>query len=340
MGSDDLISFDIIESQKENIQSLPSGRSARKLAEVFSPSSAAPLSAKQPPPLSSNPSDTKSINDHIRAEFEAEIAVQSANEDETDDPLDVYDRYVRWALDAYPSAQSTGESQLGPLLERATQKFVGAAQYRDDPRYLKLWLHYVRLFADSPRETFAFLQRHGIGGGLALYYEEYAAWLEGAGRWGQAGEVFALGVERGARPTSRLVRKMGEFETRWEVHRAAGGEDVGAGESVMPVARAVLGERDVVAAERDPQAQPARLGGGVAGRPAKAKMAIFSDAEASASQPVVPGATKGWESIGSVKDRKKENVVEAKPWVGETLKAGGRKTTGTAKLAVFRDPVS
>lgn len=342
MGSDDLISFDIIESQKENIQSLPSGRSARKLAEVFSPS---PLSSK--PSSAPAPSDTRSINDHIRAEFEAEIA---AIADESDDPLDVYDRYVRWTLDAYPSAQATADSGLAPLLERATRAFVGSAQYRNDPRYLKLWLHHVQLFSDSPRETFVYLSRHGVGEALALYYEEYAAWLESAGRWGQAEEVYRLGIEREARPVSRLVRKFGEFERRREAHRAAAGggaTDVGAGEPALPVARAALAERvDPFAADaagpRDPQA-PRQGGAGVAGgaaRPAKAKMAIFSDADASASQPVTASTTKGWESIGSMKDRKKENVVEAKPWVGETLKAGGKKTTGAAKLAVFRDPVS
>ena len=234
MGSDDLISFDIIESQKENIQALPSGRSARKLAEVFSPS---PVSAK--PSSTPTPSDTRSINDHIRAEFEAEIATLS----ESDDPLDVYDRYVRWTLDAYPSAQATADSQLGPLLERATRAFVGSAQYRNDPRYLKLWLHHVHLFSDSPRETFVYLSRHGVGETLALYYEEFAAWLESAGRWGQAEEVYKLGIEREARPVSRLVRKFGEFEARWEVHRASGGDDVGAGESALPVARAALAER-------------------------------------------------------------------------------------------------
>jgi checkpoint serine/threonine-protein kinase len=335
MGSDDLISFDIIESQKENIQSLPSGRSARKLAEVFSPSPLAPKPSSTP-----TPSDTRSINDHIRAEFEAEIASIS----ESDDPLDVYDRYVRWTLDAYPSAQATAESQLAPLLERATRAFVGSAQYRNDPRYLKMWLHYVHFFSDSPRETFVYLSRHQVGETLALYYEEYAAWLESAGRWGQAEEVYKLGIEREARPVSRLVRKFGEFEARWDVHRASGGTDVGAGESALPVARAVLAERVDPFADggppRDPQAPPRQGGVGGAAKPAKAKMAIFSDADASASQPVTATTTKGWESIGSMKDRKKENTVEAKPWVGETLKAGGKKTTGAAKLAVFRDPVS
>lgn len=336
MGSEDLISFDIIEAQKENIQSLPSGRSARKLAEVFSPS---PLSSK--PSSTPTPSDTKSVNDHIRAEFEAEIAAIS----ESDDPLDVYDRYVRWTLDAYPSAQATAESQLAAVLERATRAFVGSAQYKNDPRYLKMWLHYVHFFSDSPRETFVYLSRHAIGETLALYYEEYAAWLEGAGRWSQAEEVYKLGIEREARPVSRLVRKFGEFEQRWEAHKAAGGAEVGAGESALPVARAVLAERvDPFAADaaapRDPQAP--RQGGGVGGaaKPAKAKMAIFSDADAAASQPVTASTTKGWDTIGSVKDRKKENTVEARPWVGETLRAGGKKTTGPAKLAVFRDPVS
>jgi checkpoint serine/threonine-protein kinase len=37
MGSDDLIDFEIIENQKENIQSLPSGRSAKALAQLYTP---------------------------------------------------------------------------------------------------------------------------------------------------------------------------------------------------------------------------------------------------------------------------------------------------------------
>ncbi|KAJ3566388.1 hypothetical protein NPX13_g7145 [Xylaria arbuscula] len=61
MAAGDLIDFDIIEGQKENIQSLPGGRSAKKLVEVFAPS---PLQ-KLP-----TPTDTKTVNDHIRAEYE------------------------------------------------------------------------------------------------------------------------------------------------------------------------------------------------------------------------------------------------------------------------------
>ncbi|KAK0618158.1 Mad3/BUB1 homology region 1-domain-containing protein [Bombardia bombarda] len=340
MASNDLINFDIIEGQKENIQALPSGRSAKKLAELFSASPLQPLATP-------TPSDTKNVNDCIRAEYEAEIAAIA----ESDDPLDIYDRYVRWTLDAYPSAQATPQSQLHTVLERATKSFVNAPQYKNDPRYLKLWLHYIHFFSDAPRETFVFLSRHSIGETLALFYEEYAAWLEGAGRWAQAEEVYKLGIEREARPTSRLLRKFGEFEQRRDQQTGADADADAEGPSspALPTVRPALAAKAnpfaaAAAAARDPQAP--RPNSGVGGqapvKPARAKLAIFSDADAAPAPPALSARgpeSKGWDNIGSLADRKKENVVEPKPWAGETLKAGGKKSSAP-KMAVFRDTSS
>ncbi|KAL7930913.1 Mad3/BUB1 homology region 1 domain-containing protein [Trichoderma chlorosporum] len=330
-GSEQITDFDVIEEQKENIQSLPGGRSARKLASLFSPS---PLHKYSTP----TPTDTKNVNDCIRAEYEAEIE----NISESDDPLDVFDRYVRWAIDAYPSAQATVESQLHTILERATKAFVSSSQYKNDPRYLKLWVYYIQLFSDSPRETFLFLSRQGIGESLAMFYEEYAAWLEGAGRWAQAEEVYKLGIEREARPAQRLLRKFKEFEARLAQHPGA---LEGPSSPALPTVRPALASKtDPFGASSqpaDPQAPRQISGiGGSSSRPGKSKMAIFSDADA--QQPAMSSrdaASNGWDSIGSLADRKKENAMEPKPWVGETLKAGGKKPgSGGAKLAVFRDP--
>ncbi|KAI1177543.1 Mad3/BUB1 homology region 1-domain-containing protein [Nemania sp. FL0916] len=333
MAAGDLIDFDVIEGQKENIQALPGGRSAKKLAEIFSPS---PLHKLATP----TPTDSKNINDCIRAEYEAEVAAIS----ESDDPLDVFDRYVRWTFDAYPSAQATPQSQLHTLLERATKAFIGSTQYKNDPRYLKLWLHYIHFFSDSPRETFVFLARHSIGESLAIFYEEYAAWLESAKRWSQAEEVYKLGIEREARPVQRLIRKFGEFERR----RAEQPDDTD-----EPSSPALPTVRPALAAKVDPFAAPARpvdpqaprpnmgVGGQSSSRPTKSKsskLAIFSDA--SSTEPAMPAVgegPKGWDTIGSLADRKKENVMEAKPWVGETLKTSVKKSSAP-KMAVFRDP--
>ena len=330
---EDLINFDIIESHKENIQSLPGGRSAKALASNFAPTSQRPLGP--------TPGDTRNLNDAIREEYELELVAIS----ESDDPLDVYDRYVKWTLSAYPSAQATPESQLRPLLERATKALQSTAHYKNDPRYLKLWLNYIRFFSDAPRETFVYLSRHNIGEGLALFYEEFASWLESAGRWNQAEEVYKLGIEREARPTERLIRKFGEFQHRFE-SRAQDGDEPSS--PALPTVRpALVAKMDPFAVSTprssDPQAPRPSSGVGRSStsRGGRQKLAIFSDADApqSVAKSVMGDSSQGWDNIGTIAERKKENMMEARPWTGETLKAG-KKMSAPPKMAVFKDEVS
>ena len=328
--SDDLINFDLIETHKENIQQLPGGRSARKLAEILSPMQSAKGASS--PTLD----ETKTLNDAIRQEYEIEL--QSVND--SDDPLDVYDRYVKWTLNAYPSAQATPQSRLLPLLERATKAFLTSAHYKNDPRYLKLWLHYIRLFSDTPRETFAFLARHNIGEGLGLFYEEFAAWLEAAGRWTQAEEVYKLGIEREARPAERLMRKYHQFQRRFEARPQ---DADGPSSPALPKVRAALAAKvdPFASTPRSDDAQsrpPSDSGPQAAARSGKPKMAIFSDANAEAPPQTTSAPSNGWDSIGSLQERKKENTIEARPWAGETLKAGKRAGT-VPKMEIFKDQV-
>lgn len=329
---EDLINFDIIEDHKENIQSLPGGRSAKALASTF-----APPSLLSPTPT---PGDTRNLNDTVRQEFELEIVAMS----DSDDPLDIYDRYIKWTLIAYPSAQGTPESQLRPLLERATKAFQTVAHYKNDPRYLKVWLTYIHLFSDAPRETFAYLARHGIGESLALFYEDFSAWLEGTGRWTQADEVYKLGIEREARPTERLVRKFGEFQYRFEQRIQTVDEP---SSPALPTVRpALVAKLDPFALSTpslvDPQTQrpSSGIGGPSTSRGTRQKLAIFSDVDGSASntKELHDDAAKGWENIGLIAERKKENVVEAKPWAGETLKAG-KRFAAPPKMMIFKDEV-
>ena len=327
--TEDLINFDIIETQKENIQSLPGGRSAKALATTFAPTTRSSIPT---------PGHTRNLNDAIRHEYEQEVVSIA----DSDDPLDVYDRYVKWTLSAYPSAQATPESQLRPLLERATKAFQSTPHYKNDPRYLKLWLNYIRFFSDSPRETFAYLARNSIGDGLALFYEEFAAWLEGAGRWTQADEVYKLGIEHEARPTERLSRKFGEFQQRFE-HRVQNDDEPSS--PALPTVRPALAAKVdpfAISTPRpaDPQApRSAGMGGFLTARSRREKLAIFSDADASASKTRSgSGEAKGWDNIGSIADRKKENTIEARPWTGETLKAG-KKANGPPKMMIFKDEV-
>lgn len=321
-GSGDLIDFNVIEGHKENIQALPSGRSAKALAQLYSP----PLLGANP-----SPSLIQDANSKERQAFEKELALI----DEADDPLDVYDRYVKWTLDAYPSAQSTPQSGLLPLLERATKTFQSSPHYKNDPRYLKIWLHYIRLFSDAPREVFVFLSRNSIGDGLALYYEEFAAWLENAGRWSQAEEVYKMGMEKEARPVERLIRKSGEFERR----KDARPEDVDEPKSpALPTVRPALAAKTDPFASSDSPAQQQQANSTAPKKGKSSKMQIFADGD-EADRPSSGASSKGWDNIGTLAERKKENTHAAKPMAGEKLKVG-KTNGGVQKMMVFKDTVS
>src|ERR1700712_4734890 len=94
--TEDLIDFNVIEVQKENIQSLPGGRSAKQLSLLCSPL----ISSKD---KSDNVSltQTQELKAQIRADFEKELSTIA----EADDPVEVFNRYIKWTCDAYPSAQ-------------------------------------------------------------------------------------------------------------------------------------------------------------------------------------------------------------------------------------------
>jgi checkpoint serine/threonine-protein kinase len=87
MGSDDLIDFEVIENQKENIQSLPSGRSARALAQLYTP----PLTSAAGQTRS--PSQMQDEHSATRLGFEKELMAI----DDSDDPLDVSSTNTRTA---------------------------------------------------------------------------------------------------------------------------------------------------------------------------------------------------------------------------------------------------
>ncbi|KAK6436619.1 protein kinase [Oleoguttula sp. CCFEE 5521] len=317
-GNGDLIDFEVIESHKENIQALPGGRSAKALAQIYSPPLLGPHAS---------PALVQDANSKERIVFERELA----SIDEADDPLDVYDRYVKWTLNAYPSAQATPNSGLLSLLERATKAFQASPVYKNDPRYLKIWLHYIRFFSDASREAFVFLSRQGIGEALALYYEEYAAWLEHAGRWVQAEEIYKMGIEKEARPAERLMRKFGEFERRKDARPADADE---------PSSPALPTVRPALMAKLDPFAAPAastqqQPAASTSRKPKSSKMQIFSD-DSEPARPDSGASSKGWDNIGSLAERKRENTHAAKPWAGETLKTG-KTNGGMPKMAVFKD---
>lgn len=321
--ADSATPIELIVDHKENIQPITSGRSARALAASLSP-------------LSQNPHSIRSEHLVRQSEFEQELKTAA----ELDDPLEVWVRYVNWTIEAFPSGHSN-ESGLVPLLERATAEFLNEPQYKNDPRYLKLWIHYISNFSDAPREVFAYLNHHEIGQRLALFYEEYAAFMEGLGRRNQAAEIYQRGIENKARPVERLQRKFEDFMKRIE---ALPPVDDDPSSPALPAVRPALAVRPFggsaggglggAAPTQQPTQQQTKL--------ARQKMTIFSDADnpGVASASAAEKESGGWERIGTLGHRKKENMHKPEPWAGQILKQEGPSKPPGEKLMIFKDPVS
>ncbi|KAF3905967.1 hypothetical protein ABW21_db0202731 [Orbilia brochopaga] len=314
----DPVQLSTIEAQKENIIPLPGGRSARALAQTI---------------LASEDTETQNL-EHAAAKQAFEDELRSA--DDLDDPLDPYLRYIKWITDTYTSG---GGRLLECTLYRATHKFEDSPEHKNDPRYLKLWMTWIQQFSDAPRESFAFLARKGIGASLALYYEEFAAYLESQNRCTQAEEIYEMGIQRNARPVDRFRRKYEEFVARLAANPPDANEP---SSPAVPMVRAALGERRTED-PRDPQAAVQGFGAdGQAPQKKKNKMMVFSDAPGAAA-PALPEQSDrggGWDSITTLADRKKENVEAPRPWAGEILKQEGAPAPKKEKLQIFRDPVS
>jgi checkpoint serine/threonine-protein kinase len=306
------IPFQPIEDQKENIQPLREGRSAAALIRVFSV-----------PTLELRESQEKERDQH-----EARIA----DTDDLDDPLQPFLDYIDWVLENFPAGHNA-ESGLIQLLERCTSQFRDTAHYKDDPRYLKVWTRYIN-YSDAPREMFVYIARKDIGKNLALFYEEYAEYLETNGKRLQAKEVYEAGIQVLARPITRLRRKYKEFLDRLEAQPLAVDED---GSPALPVARAALSVKESATTLYSPDKGSSNA---TSARSPREKLQVFNDPtnkHTEKSGGTVFGSG-GWDSIGSLAARRKENVLEAKPWAGETLES--TVAAPKTKLAIYKDSVS
>lgn len=274
-----------IEPYKENITPLPGGRSVKK--------------------LSPRPKNVLSLE---RAELESKLSA------ELDDPIQPYIEYIRWYHDNYPSDSDSG---LLLILERCTAVFSGHLQYRNDARYLKVWLEYAR-YSDNQVDVFIYLAKKEIGCELALYYEEFSKVLIGLGRLSDARAVFETGIRRGARPLTRITRVFKNFEMAYPV----GASSAEPSSNVMNVLT-TLSSSGTFESISAPQTAPKR------------KISVFADVEepklATVFEKADPSA-----KLGGLNGGHKENIITSTSWSGKTM-SSSQPEVKRPKIQVYRD---
>ena len=127
----------------------------------------------------------------------------------TSPPIPSHSRYVSW-LEA---SSSSNTKPVLDLLERATRTFVSDARYRNDARYVELWIAYADLLPE-PADVFKFMHSNHIGEDVALFYMAWAWVAETANNFVLADKIFERGTARRAAPTDRLAPRYAQFQRR------------------------------------------------------------------------------------------------------------------------------
>ena len=276
---------------KENIQPLPNGRPALKVGAAL------------------KESRDKELLRVKRNEYEARLAA-----DDSDDPLQDFVDYIAWIQAHYPLGESR-ESGLLRVLEQCTLCFRDTPYYRDDPRYLKVWLAYAT-FSPLLKDIFVYMAKKSIGMHLALYYEEFAKYLELHGQLADAREVYEVGIERESRPLARLRRSFQAFQYR-TAHKPT--------LDTSHIRQNVL-SHSVPASAVVP---PATL--------KRQKIAVCADERPLAFKEIVFEQSRS-PKFALILDRSHENAVPVSAWNGATVKQRACPDLARVqKFEVFRD---
>lgn len=332
-----LADYNILENIKENIKPQRQGRSATSIARVLQ--------------IPSNELGLLQIQQ--KNHFESLIN----NYEDLDDPLEPFIGYIKWIEDNFPEGPNNNNGLIS-VMELCTNAFKDNLIYKNDPRYLKVWIKYAS-YSENPADVFVFLYRKEIGLLLSVFYEEYARILEESKQYDQANQVFQKGLLIEAKPSKRLQTKYNQFRVR--VSSVPKEVIEQQGEIVhfdpFPKRKALSlksGSFPLLVTPDDeegtyphPDEEPDNVErdhvhlhmSSLAKSKNQESFRIYSDPNPSGiNNPFAGTILNAGHSFGTMAERTKENNIPAKPWAGETLPQDTSNIVSRErKISVFKD---
>lgn len=153
----------------------------------------------------------KGNNQDIKLEkliLEWEAKFTQEHLEESDDPFSTYEQYYNVLL-AFKHSTKLLDDTITSLLERVTKLFVNDKRYKQDSRYLNLWIAYSSKCVE-PLNIFSFLGSQGIASNLSSFYEEYSLLLFPSSPL-LALQTLENGIRRDAEPLERLKKTYRRF---------------------------------------------------------------------------------------------------------------------------------
>ncbi|KAL2506059.1 Mitotic spindle checkpoint protein BUBR1 [Abeliophyllum distichum] len=188
---------------KENVRPLKRGRNVNILNHALKSQSDFQLK--------------KSLLDHRRRLLEA------IDDYKGEDPLQPWLECIKWVQEAFPPGGDC--SGLLVIYEQCVRTFWHEERYKDDLRYLKVWLEYAENCVDA-EVIYSFLEANNIGLTHSSLYISYALHMECKHKIRTANEIFNRGLSMNAQPIEKLKAAYKKFLTRSMRRPKASDEDI------------------------------------------------------------------------------------------------------------------
>ncbi|XP_062224636.1 mitotic spindle checkpoint protein BUBR1-like [Phragmites australis] len=265
--------------------------------------------------------------------------IEAIEEYRGEDPLQPWLDCIRWVQESFPAG---GEcSGLVVMYEQCVRAFWHDERYKNDLRYLKVWLEYAGNCADA-EVIFRFLEANKIGQGHAISYMSYASLMESKNKLRKANEIFNLGIERKAKPVEKLEAVYRTFLRRSTKKREHFEDDtVNDNQPVRSFGNDLnLGGRN---AENSQLGKPRALQRIDVNRP----ISVYKDENSLPNQGLDRIRSNkennmSWRTLGAQADRNKENNMVPSKWTSHKVpqKLGARaavQSTQANSIEVFVD---
>ncbi|XP_034251361.1 uncharacterized protein LOC117651430 [Thrips palmi] len=333
---------DALDLSKENIQPLKRGRNTAQLGLA--------LQAQSDPTLHQM---------FAKKQEWYEMQIRTYN---GEDPLDLWCDYISWIEQSFPKHGPEGNLSL--LLTKCFQAFKDEERYKNDARFVALWIKYIEMQTGSKRaELYQLLHTQGIGTTCADFYCSWAFEFQSVNDWKQADQIFKKGLSKMAQPIQTLETAHQQFLASYVFSHRSNGDTPDEEENHvqtdhrLPMAALKpIGKKSAAPNVRVgsnvrsqlPGVLPAMQGSssrsgsssssrtfGVRGNNA-GPVAVYQEhgepeVEATHSQAVSS-------SLPITQSLNKENIVRAGPWTGQGLGSRKLQSTSYAQPYVPRQP--
>ncbi|KAG0050527.1 hypothetical protein BGZ83_004689 [Gryganskiella cystojenkinii] len=126
------------------------------------------------------------------------------------DTLDVYTSYVSWIFRT--DGHISGRQYLVQILKDAVDRFAGLERFKNDPRYVRLYLSYGNYYGGSYYDVLQTMESLGVGTEIAFFYEAFARCQVLSAEFDNARATLLRGLRRKAKPIKQMERFYEEFE--------------------------------------------------------------------------------------------------------------------------------